>query len=30
MSILEDKVDAFIGALPYERNEHMGDQRNGY
>lgn len=30
MSILEAEVEAFIGALPYERTEQRRDQRNGH
>ncbi len=30
MSVLEEEVTAFIGALPYERNEQRRDQRNGH
>jgi putative transposase len=30
ISVLEAEVDAFIGALPYERNEQRRDQRNGH
>ncbi len=30
LSILEAEVDAFIGALPYERTEQRRDQRNGH
>src|SRR5215467_10507770 len=30
ISVLEEEVTAFIGALPYERNEHRRDQRNGH
>lgn len=29
-SVLETEVDAFIGALPYERTEHRRDYRNGH
>jgi putative transposase len=30
ISVLEEEVTAFIGALPYERNEQRRDQRNGH
>jgi putative transposase len=30
ISVLEEEVTAFIGALPYERNTHRRDQRNGH
>ncbi len=30
MSVLEEEVTAFIGALPYERKEQRRDQRNGH
>jgi len=30
VTILEAEVDAFIGALPYERTPMRQDQRNGY
>ena len=30
ISILEVEVDAFIGALPYQRGEQRRDQRNGH
>ncbi len=30
ISVLDAEVDAFIGALPYERTEQRRDQRNGY
>ena len=30
ISVLDAEVDAFIGALPYERNEQRQDQRNGH
>jgi len=30
INVLEEEVSAFIGALPYERNEHRRDQRNGH
>jgi len=30
VTILEAEVDAFIGALPYERTPSRRDQRNGY
>jgi putative transposase len=30
ISVLEEEVSAFIGALPYERNEQRRDQRNGH
>jgi putative transposase len=30
ISVLEEEVTAFIGALPYERSEQRRDQRNGH
>jgi putative transposase len=30
ISVLDAEVDAFIGALPYERTEQRRDQRNGH
>ena len=30
ISVLEEEVSAFIGALPYERNQQRRDQRNGH
>src|SRR5215469_858857 len=30
ISVLEEEVTAFIGALPYERTEQRRDQRNGH
>ena len=30
ISVLNAEVDAFIGALPYERSEQRRDQRNGH
>jgi putative transposase len=30
MSMLEEEVTTFIGAKPYERNEHRRDHRNGH
>ncbi len=30
VTILEAEVEAFIGALPYERSSRRRDQRNGY
>lgn len=30
ISVLDAEVDAFIGALPYERTEERRDQRNGH
>jgi putative transposase len=30
ISVLEEEVSAFIGALPYERNQQRHDQRNGH
>jgi putative transposase len=30
ITVLEEEVTAFIGALPYERNEQRRDQRNGH
>src|SRR5713101_3941959 len=30
ISVLEEEVAAFIGALPYERNQQRRDQRNGH
>src|SRR5512142_624552 len=30
ISVLEEEVTAFIGALPYERKEQRRDQRNGH
>jgi len=30
VTILEEEVEAFIGALPYERTPQRQDQRNGY
>ena len=30
ISVLEEEVTAFIGALPYERNQQRQDQRNGH
>ncbi len=30
ITVLEEEVTAFIGALPYERNEQRHDQRNGH
>lgn len=30
ISVLEEEVTAFIGALPYERNQQRRDQRNGH
>lgn len=30
ISVLDAEVDAFIGALPYERSEQRRDQRNGH
>lgn len=28
--VVEEEVIAFIGALPYERNQQRRDQRNGH
>jgi putative transposase len=30
VSVLEEEVTAFIGALPYERKEQRRDHRNGH
>lgn len=30
LSVLEEEVSAFIGALPYERHQQRRDQRNGH
>jgi len=30
ISVLEEEVSAFIGALPYERTQQRRDQRNGH
>src|SRR6266568_2639250 len=30
ISVLEEEVTAFIGALPYERTQQRRDQRNGH
>ncbi len=30
ISVLEEEVDAFIGAVRYERSEQRRDYRNGY
>src|SRR5438874_8278488 len=30
ITILEEEVQTFIGAKPYERSEHRRDQRNGH
>jgi putative transposase len=30
ISVLEEEVSAFIGALPYERTKPRRDQRNGH
>jgi len=30
VTVLEAELDAFIGALPYERTAERRDQRNGY